>query len=769
VDYRLLATTGLLALAACYTPPVTASCEVRCSTDGECPEGLTCNAADQFCHLPGDGAGDLCPPGGTVAELTGLAAGGNFTCGIDGDKQLWCWGGNNEGQIGTGHTERQIPIPGNVISAGVEGWRQVATGLSHACAIAEPSGALYCWGRDADGQLGDGSADIARNTPLEIEEPGPWDYVATGSYTTCAIKAGELWCWGQNYRGMLGDGNPGGIVDIPQRVGQDADWIAVDGSYSHTCGIRGSGDSGELWCWGDDDALGVDPPPVMPSVPQHVDHPQGLTWTHVSTGAFFTCAIDSMGSLLCWGNNDYWNLGRDGEVAPTPEIRDDSRDYTAVSAGDEHACAIAGNQLYCWGHSLVGETGTRIERVALQDPLPGMWKAVDAASHHTCAVDMENEVFCWGDNGDGQLGTGVAGDAYQPTLVDDREWSEVSAGPTGTCGITAGEIWCWGLGDEQIFGDVDDRTRPEVIGNVSLQTLSWRTVEVGAWHMCGITESEELWCWGHGDQGALGGGPTQVPNAPVRSNGAWTDVDVSYYYTCAITGQALYCFGLDNMGRTGDPAANGTVVTDHQVPGAFVDVALGHNYACGILSDGTMQCWGENRCNVVAPDQINEAVAPTPVPGTGWTSIELSFDDYQPFNVALAGANASSWGCDDSGRLGIGGAGDQTTPTPLMIDDGWTQVTAGRTFGCGLRGAGELYCWGNGEDGVLGGGTDLDVASPQRVGETSGWKKVAAGSKHMCAIAADDSLWCWGDNSQLQLGIALGMSAEPQAVVLPSE
>lgn len=770
--FRLLAAVGAVAaLASCYSPPVTASCEVRCAPDNACPEGLECNLTDRFCHLPGDA--DACPPPDGAALGT-LAAGGGFTCGIDPDHGLWCWGSNAFGQIGAASAELQEPLPRFVTAAGVTGWSDLAAGGAHACAIAEPTGALYCWGLDADGQLGDGSpGDGTTSAPGEIAEPGPWDEVVAGEHHTCARKSGELWCWGANYAGTVGNGDLDNTVHTPTRVLTTDDWIAVDASRSHTCGIRDEAGTRRLYCWGDDAALGITPTPIDPvPVPTEVPHPVGdRTWARITTGAYFTCAIDSTSALWCWGYDDYWEMGDEtGQIEPQPALVDEQQTWTAVSAGTNHLCAIAGTALACWGRGQAGQIGARIERAGRGGPLAGAWTSVDAGRAHTCATSEEGDASCWGDNGDGELGTGEAGDAYAPVLVDDtRAWTAVSAGDTATCGIVDGDLECWGLDIEEIFGNPGDRMRPQLIAYPELAPLDWAEIQVGSLHACAITTSQALWCWGRGDDGQLGNSFEGTSNAPVLSLGAWSDVAVGNLYTCGLTGGDLWCWGYNENGRTGELATDGTVVLGHMVGSGYADVSTGNMHACAVMTSGAGVCWGLNQCHVVASTGLGDPTIPTSQQGSGWLTIETSWDDTLPHNTGIGPAGlASSWGCADSGRLGNGDPNtDQMAPDALALGN-WSAVSVGGPIGCGIRGVGELWCWGDGSFGVRGDASDGDTADPVRIlPSMSGWQHVSVGLRHICAIDMQSSLWCWGDNSAMQVGQGLGMTPVPQAVMLP--
>src|SRR5258706_371298 len=173
-----------------------------------------------------------------------LAAGAGHTCWIDSHGALWCWGNDGDGQLGDGGTGHQfVPVP---VGAG---YAAVATGRYHTCAI-RSDGALECWGYNGHGQLGDGTTQ-QRATPGPIGTEA-WSSIALGNTHSCGItQAGHLRCWGRSDVGQLG--NPMiGDVQSPAPVlvnGADrTDWIGVAANADHTCAWTASR---EAYCFGD--------------------------------------------------------------------------------------------------------------------------------------------------------------------------------------------------------------------------------------------------------------------------------------------------------------------------------------------------------------------------------------------------------------------------------------------------------------------------------------------------------------------------------------
>ena len=168
---------------------------------------------------------------GAKPDWVKVTGGGASTCAIRTSRALYCWGLNHRGQIGDEtRTVRAVPTP----VPGKSRWRSVSMGFFHTCAI-NVNDTLRCWGDNSAGQLGQGN----QKQSLERQKvAGNWRSVSAGGWTTCATKVnGGLWCWGRNLFGQVGDGT---YVDRwkPTRIGTSDNWRQVDVSWTHTCGSR---------------------------------------------------------------------------------------------------------------------------------------------------------------------------------------------------------------------------------------------------------------------------------------------------------------------------------------------------------------------------------------------------------------------------------------------------------------------------------------------------------------------------------------------------
>lgn len=227
----------------------------------------------------------------------------NCATGIDGT--LWCWGDSRYGQLGDGTTTNRT-TPVQVAALGTQAAQVVAredNGLFHTCAR-RTDGSVWCWG---SGLLGHGTATQSA-APLQVDSLETHvAELATGIEDTYARKAdGSLWCWGHNSFGELGDGTttlrmtPVRVVSLGTQV---AHVVANDFS---ACALK---IDGTLWCWGDNKygQLG-DGTTTMRTTPVQVAG-LGADIAQVAVGFEHTCALKMDGTLWCWGGNSFGELG----------------------------------------------------------------------------------------------------------------------------------------------------------------------------------------------------------------------------------------------------------------------------------------------------------------------------------------------------------------------------------------------------------------------------------------------------------------------------
>jgi alpha-tubulin suppressor-like RCC1 family protein len=340
-------------------------------------------------------------------------------------------------------------------------WRSVSAGGRHTCAV-KTTGTLWCWGSNNNGELGVGITIPESLVPVqESTDASDWATVSAGDLYTCAVKTtGTLWCWGYNFHGQLGDGTTTDSFVPVQESSHASDWATVAAGISHTCAVK---TTGTLWCWGDNDSGQLGDGTTTDSLVPVQESTDASDWASVSAGAFHTCAVKTTGTLWCWGSNFSGELG-DGtttdSLVPVQESTHAS-DWASVSAGAFHTCAVkTTGTLWCWGYNNNGQLGdgtTTNSTAPVQESTDASdWATVDAGFFYTCAVKTAGTLWCWGRNIAGQLGDGTTTGSLVPVQVSTHasDWATVSAGDEHTCAVKAtGTLWCWGSNFSGELGD----------------------------------------------------------------------------------------------------------------------------------------------------------------------------------------------------------------------------------------------------------------------------------------------------------------------------
>lgn len=295
---------------------------------------------------------------GMDGDVLAVAAGYDHTCALSKTGGVKCWGDNSVGQLGDGTTtDRLTPtaVPG--LESGVAA---ISAGVAHNCALMQ-SGNVKCWGRNAYGELGDGTT-IQRLTPVAVQGLAGVSALRSGLYYNCALtNAGGIKCWGDNTFGNLGDGT------------QTARTAPVD--------VQGLS--------------------------------SGVVAVSVSSGGH-SCAVTNIGRVLCWGSNGYGQLGNGTTIphySPVPVLGLTNLVIDVVGGGD-HTCAIARNgTVRCWGRNSEGQLGDGTMRDQLAPSavagLSGRIVSMAAAGNTSCARNSTGGLWCWGYNANGEVGYGA--------------------------------------------------------------------------------------------------------------------------------------------------------------------------------------------------------------------------------------------------------------------------------------------------------------------------------------------------------------------------
>ncbi len=271
-----------------------------------------------------NGGNSSLPVSGITIKFNRISAGGFHNCGLTTDGVLYCWGNNFAGQLGTGDYESG-PEPRAVKNPDGAFWKDVCTGEFFTCAI-DVDGVLWCWGDNRMGEIGRYPGGFY-DTPqiIQTSRVDRWEKVACGMEHVCAIGhqyngLNNVYCWGRDDKKQANTWS-NGYLDSPHLAAYDVKDLWAGGDS--TCILGEYASTYFVGCWGANNygQLGLGYTSVYryyntiyDSAEEHFSH-MGMGLNHV-------CAVTSEGTLLCWGgevvsdsrsgNSTYMSVGSGG-------------------------------------------------------------------------------------------------------------------------------------------------------------------------------------------------------------------------------------------------------------------------------------------------------------------------------------------------------------------------------------------------------------------------------------------------------------------------
>jgi len=265
---------------------------------------------------------------GSGRTTTSVYLGYHHTCAILDDQSVKCWGRNQDGELGVGSTTSSFNTPQTIDSLGTGRHAiSLALGQGFTCALLD-DGSIKCWGQDNEGQRGDGGgygSDIRSPPSSAISLPAgrTATQISAGEFHVCALlDDASVVCWGKNAEGQLGDGSTTNR-DVPvatSSFGSGHSVAHVSAGYDHTCalltdgGVRcwGSNNNGQL---GDGTSTDRSTPPSS-----DINLGSGYTAIGISSGGGHTCAMLNDGDMKCWGARGGGQLGDDSNFASGDQL-----------------------------------------------------------------------------------------------------------------------------------------------------------------------------------------------------------------------------------------------------------------------------------------------------------------------------------------------------------------------------------------------------------------------------------------------------------------
>ena len=779
-----------------------------------------------------------------------ISTGNTHSCGIRNTDQLWCWGDSSYGQ--TGAESAATPTLVVTPTVGDDKWIKVAADGNHSCAIRKNNNqdnSLWCWGKNDNGQLGNNTT-TAKTQPAPVVGDSVWSWVSLGVDHSCAINDdGSLWCWGDNSESQLGDTTINNHT-IPKQIGTETTWSSISLGNQFSCGIQtdlATPPNQTLWCWGNNGESQLGDSTTINSTSPKKIISLADKWTTIDAGSQHACAINS-NSLYCWGNNSYGQLGLNSTAnatIPTQEV--EGRKWLGVSSGANHTCAVEDTgtdtlDLWCWGANEFGQLGIgstshypKPHLVTHNDSLG--WRWVSSGTSHTCAINSDYIGHCWGLNNSGQLGNGIGLDTGSAKQFDSsNNWQSLASGALHSCGLKTDPftsletLWCGGINNfgQLGIGSTANQSAPVQVTGPDDSLENWEYVSSGHFHSCAITNTAALYCWGRNKHGQLANGnTTDIPaNWSLQSKiteGAddWLIVAAGASHTCGIKNtNELWCWGdnatdqmgLENSGATPTQTSPIQVMEDGAAattPFTAIDVAVGgytvepaippnvppnHSaggHTCAIKTDGTLWCWGENDASQLGDQTIIDKTLPTqivvdtaahglpPQFNNSWVSVQAG----NRFTCGLqTDEHLYCWGDNTFGQTGTEPKGVVPVPVPVTsvslptaIDGNLliSSYAVGQNAVCVITTDSERWCWGF--YGSSQAALDADTASkislsPARQATDKDWQNLTMGMTHGCGIREDDQFnrraYCWGDDAEIHFGDGSAWKETPQKLPL---
>lgn len=480
-----------------------------------------------------------------------LALGDRSSCMLLTDGSVRCWGADFRAVLvqdspswqRIGHVD---PAAGPFV--------RLSAASNSTCGL-EPGGTVKCWGEwrtqyatlvdivDLDGMNDDGFLFLRRDGSV-FPGDGEAQYIrAAPGMASCFLTP--------DFQAQCGSSKPPSLpTDALRRLSAGA---------AHACGVTFDGD---VECWGSNgDGQGDSP---------------GGAFADVTAGTKHTCGLCLDGTVTCWGAND------DGQAwAPDGT-------FSEIVAGPRHTCAIPTSdpdRVICWGDGksfetsppealttepesfksiTVGGSGTFLgehwyeDDPDAEDPANG-WTVQNKAGH-VCGLREDGTVRCYGDAGSPPAG----------------EFDAISAGMTGTCGLTETGIECWGL-DSPADNPLDGLS---VQGEFTQLSTGWDFV-------CAVDADHKASCFGTGTTGRTAPDDTFVSVTAGGADHRWLR------WACGVRTDASVACWTFNGGAMSEP---------HDFSGTFREVAVGYGTTCLLADDGTVSCFDQKYQAVAAPD-----------------------------------------------------------------------------------------------------------------------------------------------------------------------
>ncbi|MEE2903997.1 MAG: hypothetical protein VYC39_16850 [Myxococcota bacterium] len=705
---------------------------------------------------------------------TSVSVSMTHTCATKSDGTLWCWGLNklNSDTYSRLALNSVIEHYSEPQLLNGQGWLKVAAGKDHSCA-ARSDNTLWCWGSEFPFQRANLSIDPS-------DQQGNILQIAIGNQS-CALV--EILDDQNSLRAELFCSESSVVTLSPQGTMSPRGWRSFSLGKEHECAVSRES---QIFCRGSNTYKQTAETGTFTSAWTLVGAPDA-TWKSVAAAEFSTCGVSTSGDIHCWGAE---HLGHDGTasraVFPPEQVPFSEPMSEVMSHGESRSICAFGEKgsLFCWGDNRFGQLGLdrgdKSKPYLVSGPTSGGWLEVELGRNHTCGRRSDNNIYCWGANE--SLISLVATNRIQARFTNGQLGAQIAF----TSNSQTAKLRFLERPRSIVTTGIRQGTEPNEDWS---SALNWSELDI--YHSgnasFGQQTDNDTYAWGESRNGHLGLGdnftleclenPRTVISGPVevRAPETLTQVSLGKSHACGRgeidpnnNGTRLYCWGDNASGQLGIQAnprclnygeSSSLVVspTNETNPQSWLGVASGSEFTCGRDISDNVFCWGDNSSGQLGQGDTLNRTTPSIV-GTD-TYFEISTGYKHVCAITLLG-ELSCWGNNQHGQLGTQVNSDSSNPVTVISpstdpNSQWFQVDSGSWHTCAILDESPentLWCWGLNDFGQLGHGELFDTNVPTAIDATQTWRSVSAGYDHTCAISSNNELFCWGSNAYGKLG-----------------
>ena len=399
------------------------------------------------------------------SRILSIRVGLSFTCAINELGNLNCRGMRAFGQTGEGtltYSSSSLVANKFKVKNSDGNAKDISINSDHGCYVSKDNN-VFCFGSNDYGEIGDSSSTegnlVGLSIPFQINSlNGMSSSVTTGLDHSCALTiSGGVKCWGRNNFGQLGDGTNTNSFAPVNVSGLSTGVIKVRSGLYHSCALM---TDKTIRCWGrnisgqlGNGTTNSSNVPVVVSTLNNADD--------LEIGNWHSCALN-LNRSYCWGSNLYGQLGDGTNIDRTvPVVSSTNADIVLLSVGGWHTCGYTStNLLQCWGSNLSCELGNNESVCKTNVNIPSTTSVfgisagvvqLTSGRSHSCALMSNGNTKCWGSNSHGQLGSQTIGFSYNTPVTFSSSTSpnlsltKLFSGGSSTCGLTtSNDMYCWG-------------------------------------------------------------------------------------------------------------------------------------------------------------------------------------------------------------------------------------------------------------------------------------------------------------------------------------